>query len=206
MPGREFRALDQVCHANDGVHGGSNLMAHVGQKIRFHAGSTLGLGQGVAQGQRALLHLLFQILIEPTQFVFTIFQGQVQAYPSPHHRLVDGLVDEIHRAFGQGARLAFGIVLGRDKNDRNTASVGVSLERGAHRIPIHAGHHHIQQDQVRALVPDQRQTLSARGGKLNLVAAGQDLSENLHVLDDVVDDENSGFVRHVGVNGTWTPA
>ena len=206
LPGCEFSALDQVRHANDGVHGGSNLMAHVGQKIRLHAGCALGLGQGVAQGQRALRHNLLQVPVEPTQLVFTIFQGKVQGYPGQYHLLVNRLMDEIHSALGQGTGFAFGIAFGSDKDHRDAPHVRVSFEHGTHRIPIHAGHHHVQQDQVRPLVPDQRQALSPRRGELNVVVAGQDLPENLHVLDNVVDDEYSGFGRHGGVSGAWLPA
>ena len=82
----------------------------------------------------------------------------------------------------------------------------VAFELGSHRIPIHAGHHHVQHDQVWPLVSHQPRALSPQRGELNLVVAGQDLPENPNVLDDVVNDECSGFVRRGGVSEAWPPA
>ena len=61
QPGRRLAHQGQAAHADDGVHRGADLMAHVGQELRFHARFRFGaqhglLGRLAAQADHAHEH------------------------------------------------------------------------------------------------------------------------------------------------------
>ena len=60
----QFGLQRQVAHADDGIHRGADLVAHVGQKLRLHAGGILG---GLAGALDGVEHLAFSrhILQQP---------------------------------------------------------------------------------------------------------------------------------------------
>ncbi|KAF5043138.1 hypothetical protein DSECCO2_505360 [anaerobic digester metagenome] len=47
--GAQFRVQDHVRHSDDGVHGRADLVAEIGQELRFHAAGGLGLPPGFVQ-------------------------------------------------------------------------------------------------------------------------------------------------------------
>ena len=87
LPGCHFGFEHQVAHADDGVHGGADFVAHVGQKIGFHARCRLGLHLGLLQGRLLalerrigfgefggpLLDALFQIGVQGFDLCFLQF-------------------------------------------------------------------------------------------------------------------------------------
>ncbi len=63
-------------HSDDGVHGGADFMAHVGQKIAFGFGGIFGLVSG-------LIEILHHVQHGPTgiiQFIDTHLKGFIRSF------------------------------------------------------------------------------------------------------------------------------
>ena len=89
LPGIELGLQRQMRHADDGVHGRADLMAHVGQEIRFHLGRFLGHFLGMAQFLLGGRHVLVDFL----QFLLT---GGDLAFGSGKRRgLEPGLLEQL---------------------------------------------------------------------------------------------------------------
>ena len=79
----------------------------------------------------------------------------------------------------------------RHQHDRQHGVRRVGADRAAHLVAAHAGHHHVEQDQVGPLRRDALQRLGARGGRDRRVALrAEQVGEQLDVLRRVVDDQD----------------
>ena len=108
-------------HAFIGMSGQSNgVLAMIGIEGNPDAGRDL-------QGQ-AMFMSLRDFDQTPFQLPGPAPQIQLHLHPRPHHRRIDGLVDEINPAGLKGAGLAVGIGPGSDEDHRNLAGGRIRLE------------------------------------------------------------------------------
>ena len=101
-----------------------------------------------------------------------------------------GLGDKIHGAVGQGVDLiGLTVALGHD-DDRDHRQLVIGLDLIQEGIPVHNGHHHIQQDQgdaVRMLLQDLQRFLTVfrlQDGILFVQDLPQQLAVQLVVFHD----------------------
>ena len=91
----------------------------------------------------------FQRRILVLQTVTGLLGLQLGTHPGLNDHRFDGLGDVISGAEGEAELLALGVGEGGEQNDGNTAADRGLTQLPEHFITIHAGHHHIQQDEVR---------------------------------------------------------
>ena len=153
-------------------------VGQIGQRVVIGQVGEPGMGLG------DLRQVQFQLLGPAPQF-------QMQPHPSPHHRRVDGLVDEIDPAGLQGAGLALGVGAGGDEDHRDVASGRVRLEPFTDLITIQVGHHDIEQDQVGNLALGERiERLLAGGHEPDLIVLLQDPQQDLDIGRHVIDNQD----------------
>ena len=81
-------------------------------------------------------------------------------------------MDKIYNTGSKCAGFIVRIAVCRDENHRDFAGFWVTGQFGKDRITIHFRHHYIKQNQVRGLLPNEFEPLSAGQGKLYLVVVG----------------------------------
>ena len=204
--------FQQSGETQDTVHRCPQLVADIRQEQTLGAVCRLRLDHGIAKALCAFLHALLQfgiellqLVVEPEEQSLPFPQREVHSHPGAHHVPVDRFVDEIDAPCGEGPGLAVGVVTRRDEDDGNPCRTRVPLQRLADRIPVHAGHHDVQQDQVRCVLSQQLQRLGAGEGALNVVVGSEKLADDLDVFGQVVDDQQLGAMRHGGTRhgGSW---
>ena len=110
-------------------------------------------------------------------------------------REVDRLGDEVIGAHLAGPVVVGGLVLGRQDEDRAVRRGGIRLEGAADLVAVHAGHHHVEQDQVGPeRVGGSHSRLPVRGGHDSIAGGGKDPLQEPSLLGTVVDDEKQ--LRH----------
>ena len=154
----------QPGHGDNAVHGRADLVAHVGQELRFGAGGRLS---GDAGGQ--------QLSVGLRQVVFQVFGPQRGAQPGAQLRRFKRLGQVIRRPEFEGTQLVGSGVPGRQHDDRNQFGRRRFLELPQHLEPVDARQPEIEQDQVEGLLPDHRQRLGSIPGvgKLQVIAVQQ---------------------------------
>ena len=74
---------------------------------------------------------------------------ELRIHPSQHHGRLDRLGDIVGGAELKTALFVVDPGERRQENHRNVASVRIVAQTGKHRVPVHPGHHHVEQDQFR---------------------------------------------------------
>jgi hypothetical protein len=145
----------------------------------------------VAEGLLQVEHLLDRPL-----------QQQLRLRPGQQDLEVERLGDVVVGAQGEGADDVLGLVLGGGHDDRQLRRRVRPADALQHLQPAHAGHHHVQQDQVeRGLDGDQVQgRLPVLGRDRDVPVPGEAAGEHLAVGLDVVDDQHA-HLRGVGRDG-----
>jgi len=92
------------------------------------------------------------------------------------------------------------IVHGGDHDDGNVLGGGVVLDRAHHLIPVHPGHHDVEQDEVGRLPrQDVERFLAAGGAQEDKAFRRQHDFQHVPVLALIIDDQNACLVvRDVG--------
>ena len=129
----------------------------------------------------------------PQQLVVERLDAQQRAHAREQLGLAHRLAEEV---VGAGVE-ALGALLGRvergDEDDRQHRVRRVGADRAAHVVAAHAGHHHVEQDEVGPLGGEHGERLGARGRGAGAVALRREqVGEQLDVQRDVVDDEDLG--------------
>ena len=78
-------------------------------------------------------------------------QGELGPHPGQHDRSRERLVDVVDGADVEAFLLVDLLGLGGEEDDGNVARGGNVLESPADFIAVHAGHHHVEQDEIRLL-------------------------------------------------------
>ena len=173
-----------------------------------------GLGQ---VGQGADADLLGQVVLghapghlgfEPGVLVAHAVAGplglELGAHPRQHHRGLDGFGDVVEGPQLEPALLVAGIGQRGDEHHRDVAGDGVVSELCQHRIAVHAGHHHVEQDQVGpGLGQHGLQRVRARVGGAHLVGRAQQPAEHGEVHRLIVDDQDGGLEGGADGHGQW---
>ncbi len=108
--------------------------------------------------------------------------------PRPQLAVVVGLGDVVLRDLLEDLGLGVGGVDGGEDDDRQ---VGASLDLARERQTVHAGHEHVDDEQVRPRLGKAAERLVAIAGGLHLVAVGaQLLGEEHEQVGIVIDDED----------------
>ena len=90
-----------------------------------------------------------------------------------------------------------------DEDDRQQRGRGIGAKVPAHVVAGQAGHHHVEQDEVRRLRRDLGERLLAvDGGRHRVALHAEQVGEELDVVRRVVDHQHFGRRRHVGVPST----
>ena len=158
-------------------------MAHLAEKSALGAIGRARLVGGLCQLDRALVDALFEVIVVALEL-------EVQPDARAQHLLVDRLVDKVHGPAGQRQRLAGRRGVGRHEDHRDVARQDTLLERCAHRVAVHARHHHVEQDQVGFVASQQLERL--RPGSRHAQFVGP--AEQRHQCGDVrwlvIDDQD----------------
>ena len=141
------------------------------------------LGQGQLAG--ALVHQFLKV-------VAVAFEFQLVGHTAAHQRGLKGFFDVVLRAQGKTLGLIDFLVLGRDEHDRNVAGALRLLESAADVIAVHAGHDHVQQDEVRRGVAcGQAQGVLAVFGEHDGIVPAQAFAQNAQVFRRIVHDQHA---------------
>jgi len=118
---------------------------------------------------------------------------QMCAHPHEHFLFADRFGHIVDAACGQTTHNVLSIAARGDEDDRDIARLFVLLETLARCKAIDAGHHHIQQDQLRLAQGHDVQCLFATGGTHNPILVGlQGLTQQLDIGGNIVDDKYIG--------------
>ena len=151
---RQCQQAGKVAHADD-VHAGFVVFVFGGAAQALHDLQACG---------RQLVHA---------------HEREVGFHARTHHGGAEGLGDVVHAAHVETMGFVGHIVQGGDENHRNGARGGIGLERAAHGVAVHAGHHHVEQDQFGLLLARNLQRARAIGGKQQAVVGTQNLAQHL---------------------------
>ena len=123
--------------AEDGVHGGADLVAHIGQKLALGLVGYLGH----LFGSFGLFFSFCQLCLQsrPVQLVFDA---------RLHLFKLKRLDDVVNAADGKGLDLVEGVVEGAQEDHRDMASAFVGLQFLADLVAVHVGHVDVEQDEV----------------------------------------------------------
>ncbi|MNY15093.1 hypothetical protein D3C86_1482920 [compost metagenome] len=121
---------------------------------------------------------------------------QLGAHPRLDDGGFDGFGDVVGGAERQAVLFALEIGEGGEQHHRNAAGVGVDAQMLEHLVAFHAGHHHIQQDEIRPRLAarNTQALLPALGGE-HPITGREQLGQHHQVLGRVIDDEDGGTVR-----------
>ena len=129
------------------------------------------------------------------QLVVERLDAQERAHAREQLVLADRLGEEV---VGAGVE-TLGALLSRvergDEDDRQHRMRRIGADRRAHLVAAHAGHHHVEEDEVGALGARAPPAPRARCGSAGAIALRREqVGEQLDVHRDVVDDEDLGGV------------
>ncbi len=211
--GAEAQAVEAARHAVDDhqVHGPAGGQMRLGEVGLDHGpmlhrqfrGQALGLAIGVVDDQhtaagsrQAAAGRADQADAPPGILAVTQFvQHDLQPGQAAHAREQDEIVDRLGEEF-VGARLqprdAVGAaVQGGDQHHWDVAGGGVVLQPTADLEAVHAGHHHVQQDDVRLFRRRDGQAGDPVGGGQHLIVVRRELGlEQSDVRVDIVDNQD----------------
>ena len=113
-----------------------------------------------------------------------------------HHRWADGFGDVVDGPEAEAELFILDTGLGRQKDDRNVAGLGILLQLATDLVAIHLRHHDIEQDQIRLrLAGGDAQRLLPMIGHLDLVAILEQETHHGQVFRGVVHDQNGRFFQ-----------
>jgi len=123
-------------------------------------------------------------------------QGEMRCHPCQDLGCFKGLGEVVNASGLEPLDLVPDLVKGTDEDDRDIAALLLRLQGPAHLVAVHVGHFHIQQDQVGPSESNRPQGQLAAGGRTHPISLpGQDLSQQLQICRDIVDDQNLGWVH-----------
>ena len=125
---------------------------------------------------------------------FHAHERQVRAHARAHDRRADGLGDVVDGARFEALDFVVAVVQRGDEDDGHGGQQRIGLQRGADFITAHAGHHHVEQDQVGAFLARQFERARAVLGKAQAVMVLQDLAQQLQVAGLVVHREDQRLI------------
>ncbi len=136
----------------------------------------------------------------PVEKVPHLLQPQEIADPQPQLRAIDRLGQEFLDAGFERVEQGAPVGLGRHHNDGDTRRARVALEDLRDLVPVHPGHHQVQQDQIRLMDTHRGQRFVTAVRRDGQVPFGmQQRFEKFAILHLVVDDQDGARtgLRHV---------
>jgi hypothetical protein len=155
----------------------------------IEAGLGGGQRQGIAdpefaRGERALAQLVGHRL-----------EAHEAAHPAEQGGVVHGLGQEVVGPGVEAAQAVRGLVEGRDHHHRDMGRERVVLEVPADLEPVHAGHHHVEQDEVaEALLADRDRVPAIHGRERVEIFQAELRLQKPDVREQIIDDQDTG--RH----------
>ena len=152
------------------------------------------LAVGLHQLLGAVAHALFEVLVELLQLAHQAASLEVVLHAGAQfvgpHRLGQVVV----AAGGKAAAHVVG--LGGDEDDRHFGHAGQQAHAPAGLEAVDAGHHHVEQHEIRLAAIDQLQRALAAGGCHHIqILPAQHRDQQIDVLRRVVDDQQA-VLRH----------
>jgi hypothetical protein len=96
------------------------------------------------------------------------------------------------------------VVHGGDEDDRNVAGGRVGAQQPEYLVAAHAGHDHVEQDQVRLrFVGGDTQGIDTRNCAAHTVGRAQQFEQDAKVFRHVVDDEDGREPISHGAQPVW---
>ena len=140
---------------------------------------------------RDQVHEFLALERDPLEAIAGEFQAHVRLHPRQQFLGDEGLGDVVHGARVERAQQQVAI-LRRGEEDRGHAvHCRDLLQRRQQFEAIHAGHHHVQQDEVRSRFGSQRQRVDAVVGAVDPVTvAFQQGAHHANVRGLVIDDQD----------------
>ena len=138
----------QAGHGDDAVHGGADLVAHVGQELRFGARRSF---RRQARGQ--------QLAVGLGQLVLQLFGAQHRSHACPQLSGLKRLGQVIHGPQLEPPQLVGRAVPGGEDNDGDGLRLGALLELPQQLEAVDARQSQVQQDQIARLLACQLEPL-----------------------------------------------
>ncbi len=131
--------------------------------------------------------------IELGELVVERLDPEQRAHPGQELGLVDRLGEEVVRARLDALHPLGGRVQRGDHDHGQEARRLVGPQPPAHLVAAHLGHHHVEQHQIRPVLPDALQGLPPGGrGADDVAVPAQHTLQQLHVHGRVVHDQDAG--------------
>ena len=181
--------VDEANGVVDFVGNACCQLADGGHLLRLQqlAAHLLELGVGGSEFGQALPQIAFAIPQLPPHAV----QVHVGGHPCLDFLQMERLGDIVVAAGLEGPDLVGHVFQRTDENHRDIAQPQVGAQAPAGLEPIHAGHHHVEQDQVGRTAAGKLQAFGTAGGKADFVVVGQGGAEHFDVVRMVVDDQDT---------------
>ena len=144
-----------------------------------------------------LLHPLLELPVPLAHLVAQRFLLEARSDPRAQQRRIERLRQVILGAELDAAHHALHLADRRDHDHRQMPQLGIGLQVLEHLVPVHLGHHDVEQHQVEFLRPQQFQRLPAVIGRreIRVALALQPARERVAIVLVVVDDEQRGLGR-----------
>ncbi len=159
---------------------------------RFRQGGH-GNDQGILQLfklEGAFFDLILQDVVLLLQKRASLLQGEVGLHPGHENGRGNGLGDIINRPQFKPAGFVFVLAFRRKEDDRDAGCFRIRLQLAADLIPVHAGHHDVQQDKVGArLAESDLQGFLAVCRYLVVVVLPQQPAQQGDIFRRIVNDE-----------------
>ena len=123
-------------------------------------------------------------------------QPQVDAHLGAKFVVIERLDDVIVRLRRVSAQPLGRRSLAGNQDYLNRIAFRICLDEAACFIAVHAGHHDVQQDKVRAKSRNRRQALLAAGGRFEVVLSVQDAPQDIDIRGHVVHEQYAVLVQH----------
>ena len=135
--------------------------------------------------------VFFQPFVLEPQFFLELMQFEMRFHAGVNLLDLKRLGNIIHRAGLEGPHFGFEIGERAQENHRNIRQIHVRLQSFADFVPVHFGHVHVQQNQVRRMLDRRRHGQSAEGERANLMALlMQHVFQQLQIGRRVVHDHD----------------
>jgi hypothetical protein len=158
------------------------------------------LGQIVLAMRRR--HFGFEDGVLVFQPVARLLGFELRAHPGQHQDRLDRLGDVIGRAQQQASFLVVDVGQGGQEDHRDVCGGGVFVQASQYFVAVHAGHHHVEQHQIRPRRAGRRAQGAFSGvGGAHLIFRSQQMRQQRQVCGFVIDDQD-GCLRHeTGASG-----
>jgi len=179
----------KVDHGHEGVSGVFDASEHVPLGLFKVVVHEQELRQGDDRGQGRLevvAHDPLHVLLEAG----CLAQGEVVCDPRPDHPRVEGLGDEIDGPQRKARGFGGDVVEGGDEDDRDVGGPLVGLQPAADLEAVHAGHHDVEQDDVRRRESCDFQRPLAACGRDDIVFAAEEFDQDVDIHLRVIHHQN----------------